>query len=265
MKFSKYSSAGNDFLLFECGEDQEIKGAAHLTPSQWERVCQRGQGVGADGVLFLSRNPYKMEYINSDGHPAEMCGNGLRAICSYIATYDQVKNWPIDVVTQNFTYKADYKDNQVWIEMADIKDAGKIDCGDMFKEALNSYFINTGVPHTVFEVENVDNIDINAIAAPIRADKRFENGANVNFYEVLSPGKLKMRVFERGVEGETLSSGTGTTAVGLAYRHLHQFDGDLEIHPPGGKMQMHFKNGNAWLTGPVVEVYRGELSESFLA
>jgi diaminopimelate epimerase len=264
LKFSKYSSAGNDFLLFECGEDKEIQGAAQLSHAQWEKVCQRGLGVGADGVLFLSRNPYKMDYINSDGHPAEMCGNGLRAICSHIAKNDQVNDWPIEVITQNFTYKADFKDNLVWIEMADISQAGEIDCGDMYSEAIESYFINTGVPHVVFQVKDIEKIDINSVAAPIRADKRFKNGSNVNFFEVVSPGNLKMRVFERGVEGETLSSGTGTTAVGLAYRHLHQFDGDLEINPPGGKMQMRFQEGKAWLTGPVEEVFQAILNESFL-
>ena len=258
MNFSKYSSAGNDFLLFECGAGKEIEGAAHLTYKQWRKICMRGLGVGADGVLFLFRNPYKMVYLNSDGLPAEMCGNGLRAICYHIAKYDRVQTWPIHVETKNHTYLADYdhKAEQIWVEMADIKDQDLIDCSEMLEGNLNSFYVNTGVPHVVFEVKGLDGIDIEKIARPIRSDKRFTNGSNVNFFEIVSPGNLKMRVFERGVEGETLSSGTGTTAVALAYQHFYKFSGPLEINPPGGKMLVRFKNEKAWLTGPVFEVFK---------
>lgn len=261
MKFSKYSSAGNDFLLID--EKEGNKDA--FSARQWEQICSRGTGVGADGVLFFSRNPFKMHYINADGHPAEMCGNGLRAICHYIAHQEPALSWPIQVETDQFTYRADKDEVGIWVEMADLSSPGGIDCHDLYSSALDSYYVNTGVPHAVFEVKNIEQLSLLDVAPAIRHDQRFKEGTNVDFFEEIAPGQLKMRVFERGVENETLSSGTGTTAVALAYRHLHQFSGDLKIQPPGGLMQVRFKQGVPWLTGPVEEVYQAQLSASFVA
>lgn len=260
MKFSKYSSAGNDFLLI----DEKDGNVSSLTPQQWEKICKRGTGVGADGVLFFSRDPFKMHYINADGYPAEMCGNGLRAICHHIHRYEPAVSWPIEVVTDKFKYRANLDQQQIWVEMADIKHVNAVDASDLYSAALNSYFVNSGVPHTVFEVKNIDELPLMEIAPRVRNDTRFCEGTNVDFFQVIAPGELKMRVFERGVEGETLSSGTGTTAVALAYKQIHQYNGDLVINPPGGKMQVKFKQEVPWLTGPVHEVYQATLSKDFL-
>lgn len=243
--------------------DEKDGDASRLSPAEWEKVCSRGSGVGADGVLFFSRNPYKMHYINSDGHEADMCGNGLRAICDYILQNESNVSWPIEVQTKNHLYRADLKNKSIWIEMADLSEQGAYAIDSLF-QAKGSYYINTGVPHAVFCVEDVDGIDLNLIAPAIRNWNGFPEGANVDIFSVEPQGHLKMRVFERGVEGETLSSGTGTTAVALAYRELYQVQDEVKIQTRGGLMQVRFEKDIPWLSGPVTAVYQGQLSETFL-
>ena len=149
-------------------------------------------------------------------------------------------------------------ENRVSVSMNELYAVEEIDISDLYKEAKNSYFANTGVPHCVYEVEDVDSIDLIEIARPIRNEKRFREGTNINFYD-LKDGNIRMRTYERGVEDETLACGTGTVAVALSYRKYHEEKTELDIQTPGGLMNVSFRDGKRFLTGEVTVPFKGSL------
>ena len=245
-----------DFVVFDVRE----KSLNYSDKELWAKICDRKYGVGADGVLFFApsvKHDFRMIYLNADGGEVDMCGNGARAMV-HIAK-ELLGKSPVSFETKKGVYEGEVvSENRVSVSMNELYAVEEIDISDLYKEAKNSYFANTGVPHCVYEVEDVDSIDLIEIARPIRNEKRFREGTNINFYD-LKDGNIRMRTYERGVEDETLACGTGTVAVALSYRKYHEEKTELDIQTPGGLMNVSFRDGKRFLTGEVTVPFKGSL------
>ena len=259
--FYKYSVAGNDF--FVC--DNRLGIWNDKGKDFWAVLCARRTGVGADGVLLLESDPsadFRMRYLNSDGGEVEMCGNGARAISHFASLLEIApKNPPYyTFTTTRSTYRSMVEGTSVQVEMTELLDIGAIDVSDWVEENLflDGWYLNTGVPHVVFIVEDVKDVEIAEIAPAMRYDSRFIAAANINFAQVTGD-KILLRTYERGVEGETLACGTGATAAAVMVSRLLDLEGEFEVVMPGGSLWITVKNNERWLKGLVQIIYRGEL------
>lgn len=260
--FYKYSVAGNDFLLFDNRQGEY----SDRPKTFWASLATRRLGVGADGIILLEKSDssdFHMRYFNSDGGEVEMCGNGSRAISHFAK---QLGIIPITPPYYTFsTYRSIYHslvedNNVVSVEMTELEDLGTIDVSDWVEEYsfLEGWYLNTGVPHVVFLVEDVSTVDVEGISPRLRHDDRFYSGANINYAQVTGD-KILLRTFERGVEGETLACGTGATAAAVMVSKLLDIEGEFEVVMPGGSLWIKLENNRRWLKGPVQIIYRGEL------
>ena len=258
INFSKYQGTGNDFILVD---DRENK--IRFSSDQIEHLCNRRFGIGADGLILLRNRPgydFEMVYYNADGNESSMCGNGGRCITAFARRTGVVKGeskfWAIDGEHQAIiTNDADII---VKLKMIDVKE---------IEVHPDFIFLDTGSPHYVKFVNDVKSVDVVAEGRKIRNNERFaEKGTNVNFVQT-TDGELIVRTYERGVEDETLSCGTGVTASALAAvfkDKSRRKKGVVSITTPGGKLKVYFEtNGvgfsNIWLEGPATYVYSGDV------
>lgn len=260
--FWHYLATGNSFLFFE-----NRGGALH----EYKRKLffqDLARKYEVDGFVFLeeSRNPqahFHMRYLNADGGEVEMCGNGARSIIHFAS---KILNIPWDergyysFTTQGALYRGSPLEEGLPVQMTELRDLGKLEIGDLLPEALFSYYLNTGVPHAIFQVPSLDAISIHEIGARIRYDKRFEKGVNVNFFELREGGDIFLRTYERGVEGETLSCGTGATAVAIALAKIKGWTSPLTIKVLGGELSLSFNSdfSEVFLSGEVILKTKGE-------
>ena len=255
IRFVKYSSTGNDFIaidnrqgLMAC-EDKKF----------WQKICTRRKGIGADGVLFLEnskKEDFKMRYINADGGEVEMCGNGILSITAF-ARQMNIKKDQYSIETLNGVYCTKIDEHTISVEMNEIKDKEKIDLSDI--SLYKGIYVNTGVPHCVFMVDDVDKLDIVTWARKKTNTKKFPHGTNSDFFQVKKNGELKVRFYERGVEDETLSCGTGAVATAYAAFRLLNWQHPVKIHTRGGILQVDFNKNfqQACLYGKVEKTYSG--------
>ena len=252
--FVKYSGNGNDFLIM----DEAL--ASSLTPENIQRLCNRHFGIGADGILILGKAQGvdgTMRIFNADGGEAEMCGNGLRCLATYIDKIAGTKKEKYLIRTMNHTYEVGKKNNAFAIQMSEIKDVNAFDLS-VFTGFEKTFFVNTGVPHLVLLGKNVKDIDIKKTAPFYRHHKMFPRGTNVSFVELL-PGNQSayVRTYERGVEDETHSCGTGLTAVGIALSNWFGWKGDIHLHTLGGKQTVSVDK-DVYYSGEVTFCFSGE-------
>ena len=243
---------------------------------------ERSASVGADGVLFLALEPEfsppraVMTLVQPDGSLAAMCGNGARCAARWAAERTGAETIMLD--TQAGTRRAEIGDEGVTIEMGRPSFApedvplspGRDD--PLVREAVADVgeaagvevtAVNTGVPHAVAFVEDVAAVDLEAVAPEIRHADAFPEGANVTFASPRDDGGFDQRTFERGVEGETRSCGTGAVAIGVVARRFGRTTADsVAVHPPGGRLDVRFRDGRATLTGPVEREFAGEVSST---
>ncbi len=259
--FCRYSATGNTFLIFDNRD-------ASLTSLSGEHFANWCNTHYVDGLLFLesSDNPkadFHMRYVNADGGEVEMCGNGARSILHFAG--QELKMTPSEGETFSFTtMNSLYKgkgDGLFPLLMTEIKDWNLIDVSDLFKSEM-SYYLNTGVPHTLFQVDDLNNVDLQENGRRIRYDERFPKGSNVNFFQLEGPNKVRVRTYERGVEGETQSCGTGATAVALSLGKLKGWGPKVEVQVPGGLLAISFNEdfSEVYLEGPVELKERGLLN-----
>lgn len=230
------------------------------SPGLISRLCDRHFGIGADGLIILEpseKHDFRMKYFNADGYPGTMCGNGGRCITAFA----RKSGW----ITSDCTFEAAdgihraavLPDGQVKLELRDVKGVQKTEEG---------YMLDTGSPHLVIFRDAVEQLDVAGLGRKYRHDPRFEHGTNVNFVERTDLG-IMVRTFERGVEDETLSCGTGVTASAIAaYLDTGTFGNSIEVTTPGGSLKVDFKTDHEkkvfreiYLTGPVAEVFAGEV------
>ncbi|WP_254763134.1 diaminopimelate epimerase [Natrinema marinum] len=265
--FQKYHGTGNDFLIIHADEYVPDRGALA------ERECDRDDGVGADGVLYLALeekfNPPRvvMTLVQPDGATAPMCGNGARCAAEWAMERTGTDSVMID--TQAGTLRADRAGEDIIIEMgtpAFDPDEIPVDADEqVFEtevEGLEVTMVNTGVPHAVAFVDDVDEIDLESVAPPVRYADVFPKGTNVTVASPDGSGGFRQRTYERGVEGETESCGTGAVAIAVVARRLGLTDADpVTVSPPGGDLQVSFnERGNATLAGPVEHEFDGEVA-----
>lgn len=253
LKFYKYQGTGNDFVMIDDRENRH-----HLSAQQIQQLCNRRFGIGADGVILI-RNHEKMDfemvYYNSDGSQS-FCGNGSRcalAFAEFLGIYEHQANFV--AIDGEHTGKSE---NQLYYtKMGDVSDV------EIGKDYM---FINTGSPHYIIWKEELSALNIINEAHSIRYNERFKaKGTNVNFVKELPEG-VQVRTYERGVEDETLSCGTGVTAVTLAQAVKHNWkDSVLKIKVEGGELNVSFEREgnffkNIWLIGPAEFVFEGTIN-----
>lgn len=263
IQFKKYNATGNDFVVIDNRDGHYQAENKNL----WSKLCQLKTGVGADGVLLLensSQADFKMRYINADGGEVEMCGNGARAITAYAHEILDTKKETYQFETMNGLYKCSLDSVYGFkLKMTELYDVDKISLSDLNAKlnAKQCLYMNTGVPHAVFEISKILDYPVFENGKMIRYDSRFLKGSNANFYEVLSPGHLRIRTYERGVENETLSCGTGATATALAAAKFYGWQGEVILETLGGRLAVKFSNDlkEIYLCGKVEKIFSGSL------
>lgn len=258
INYIKYSATGNTFLAFDCREVE----LPYEQDNFWDGLSKQHQ---VDGFLFLfnsEKADFKMVYLNADGGGVEMCGNGGRAISFFAMRRLGLKPGNGDyftIETPGAIYNSRVGD-LVELEMTELSDVGSINIDDLF-ECEYSLYSKTGVPHCVFVVDSVDNLEIDKIAAPIRADARFKDGVNVNFIEIVKDNEVKIRTFERGVEGETGACGTGATAAAVLCSKLFGWRDEVLLHAAGGDLIVRYNEdlSTMFLIGSVDKLGEGSL------
>lgn len=253
IEFTKYQGTGNDFVLVDNRNLNFPKDDLNLI----KKMCDRRFGIGADGLILLendSLSDFKMVYFNSDGNQSSMCGNGGRCIVAFAKKLGIVQ----DTTTFNAIdgmHEAKIIGNDVELLMKDVESIEKI---------RNHFFLDTGSPHHVQEVEGLDNLKVDLEGAKIRYGLYGEKGSNINFVEQISESSFKVRTYERGVEDETLSCGTGVTAVALAMFHFGKTNhNSVDINTKGGVLKVEFDKTNKGysqikLIGPATKVFIGQ-------
>jgi diaminopimelate epimerase len=264
LRFTKMNGAGNDFVLLD-----NRSGDVQLTPEEITRICDRHRGVGADGILFLDKAEngadFRMRYYNRDGGEAEMCGNGARCFARFAQRVAGSKS-EFSFETPAGVIGAKLADDLVSLQMSDPTDM-KLALEITAKgEHVRGHFINTGVPHVVVPVENIEKIDVRKTGAAVRHHNLFSpKGANVNFSEKRGRRRIAIRTYERGVEDETLACGTGVVASALIFAATEGVDGPIGILVRGGsELTVGFKKNdeqftNVTLTGPADFVFEGTI------
>jgi diaminopimelate epimerase len=270
IQFTKLHGNGNDFILIDEWGDLVVpddKKAAFA-----KKYCHRRFGIGADGVLFLTkgvRAPLQMRIFNEDGSEAEMCGNGIRCFAKYALDKRYIVPGPARIETMAKVLEIDTKTENgmtyVKVNMGKplfdrimIPAQGR---GEFINVPLHGYevsAVNTGVPHAVVFVDSLEDPDLMDVAPQIRFDKVFPKGANVNFVQ-RDMGNLRVRTYERGVEGETLSCGTGSVAAAAVARHLGIVRDSVIVRTAGGELRINFANDLAYMEGGAETVYKGEV------
>ncbi len=254
MHFSKYQGTGNDFVIIDNREVLHTK----LTPGLINTICNRRFGVGADGLMLLNSKPgydFEMVYYNADGHEGSMCGNGGRCIVQFAHDLG-IGNNSFKFIAVDGEHIAHVKDGEVALKMMDVKG---------IEEKNDEYAVlNTGSPHYVKKVTDLSGMDVYTAGRAIRySDAYKEQGINVNFVEQLNDGTLKVRTYERGVEDETFSCGTGVTAAALAFGKGATGFHSVDIEVLGGRLNVSYNRNadgsyeNIWLKGPAEKVFEG--------
>lgn len=252
--FSKYQGTGNDFILF----DNRNLDIPYLETSTIKKLCDRRFGIGADGLIILATKEgydFEMIYYNSDGNLSSMCGNGGRCVVRFAYDLGMHKNSYNFLAIDGLHEASIDLDNSIRLKMLDVKD---------FEEHPGYSILNTGSPHYVKFSRGVRHLDVKTDGYEIRHSKEFEeNGINVNFVEVTGPYSIYVRTYERGVEDETLSCGTGVTAAALASAHNERGFNEVQVITNGGKLSVEFNKtddksfADIYLCGPAIFVFKG--------
>lgn len=274
MKFTKLHGNGNDFILIDEYNGNIIEDKIKADFAQ--KFCDRRFGIGADGVLFLGRSgnaDIRMRIFNSDGTEAEMCGNGVRCLVKYALDEGYIgKKSTVDTLAGVLSITS-RQDDRTWISVNMGKpqlQRGQIPAkgtGEFLRVVLHGYevsAVNTGVPHTVIFVDSLDGADLMVSAQKIRYDPIFPKGANVNFVKLESRDELTIRTYERGVEGETLSCGTGSVACAAISHRLGLTGKKVRVNTKGGELNISISDDSAYMEGPAQRVFEGVISGHIL-
>jgi diaminopimelate epimerase len=264
INFTKFNATGNDFIVID---NRELKYSAE-DKARWEALCSLKSGIGADGVLLLEKSTkadFKMRYINADGGEVEMCGNGARAITAFANEVLDNKKETYQFETMNGVYECSLDPVFGYrLKMTELYDVGKISLTDLDAKmhAKKSLYMNTGVPHAVFEIEKILEYPVIDNGRSVRHDERFPKGSNANFFEVISPKHIRIRTFERGVENETLSCGTGATATALAAAKFYGWNDEVILETLGGRLAVKFSSDlkDIYLCGKVEKIFTGSVA-----
>jgi len=265
LQFTKMNGAGNDFILLDDRSER-----IQLSREQIARLCDRHRGVGADGLLLLvpcksKKADWAWRFFNSDGGTAEMCGNGARCFARFIQRLTGVQE-SVSFETGAGVIHAAFNGERVNVNLtrpSELRLAQKLDLSSG-TETIHS--LNTGVPHAVLFVPDADQAMVQSLGSEIRWHSHFApRGTNVNFVQLLGPGTIRVRTYERGVEGETLACGTGVTAAALISARINGFRSPIAVQVQGGDtLQVAFEDRDGAfeevrLSGPADFVFQGNI------
>lgn len=255
MTFYKYQGTGNDFIIV----DNRLQIINKNDTKRIAELCDRRFGIGADGFILLENDEtsdFKMVYYNSDGNESSMCGNGGRCIVAF-AKFLGIIESETEFLAIDGLHKAKIENDIVYLRMQDVNNV------EIYK---NHLFLDTGSPHHVELVSGLNNFEVKESGARIRYGQPYnEAGSNVNFVEQLSADSFAVRTYERGVEDETFSCGTGVTAVAIAmHKSGNSKSKAVNLKTPGGQLKVTFDisdkvYNNIWLIGPAEQVFKGDI------
>lgn len=266
IEFSKMNGAGNDFIVVD-NRDRSIA----LSRGQVAKLCDRRFGVGADGLILLepaktSESDWSWAFYNSDGSDAEMCGNGARCFAGFIDRVVGALKTPTRFDTLAGRIGAEKRGAGFRVNLTDPFDLRPHIDLELDGQPREVGYVNTGVPHVVVYVSDVDQAKVDAEGGGLRFHERFQpEGANVNFAEILGEGRLRSRTYERGVEGETLACGTGVAAVALVTAAREGWESPVSVRVRSGDellVEFDRQEGgfrNIFLSGPAEFVFEGAI------
>ena len=258
LTFYKYQGTGNDFVMID-GRNQDT---SPLNERLIRQLCHRRFGIGADGLIILEESPetdFRMRYFNADGREGTMCGNGGRCITLFAAQLGMIHHETAFEGIDGIHHATLLDNNSVRLKLNDVKGMSIFEDG---------YLLHTGSPHFVTFVPGIDTLDVDKLGKEIRNQARFgEGGVNVNFVaQTGTPGSIEVRTFERGVEAETYSCGTGVTAAAIcSFFHFKTDNIAYRVETRGGSLQVQFNPEDpdhikeVFLTGPAKKVFNGSI------
>jgi diaminopimelate epimerase len=265
LSFTKMNGAGNDFVLV----DNRAR-TVRLSRDQIIRICDRHRGVGADGIMVLvpstsGKADWAWEFYNSDGSAGEMCGNGARCFSRFVQKQTAAGG--------DFTFEtgagiiaAHFQGDQVTVNLTVPRNLRLNESVQVSEGTQIVHLLDTGVPHAVLFVPDADRAMVQRLGPELRYHPLFQpRGTNVNFVQVLGPNRIRVRTYERGVEGETLACGTGVTASALISSRVHHFSSPVKVQVQGGdQLEVSFKEDegefkDVRLTGPAEFVFEGQI------
>ena len=259
------NGAGNDFVLID-NRSQSI----NLSREQVVRLCDRHRGAGADGVLLLvpavsGKADWAWQFFNSDGSTGEMCGNGARCFSRFVQRLTGL-NRGFSFETEAGVITASFQGDRVTVNLTRPVDLRLNEQVALSAGPETIHSLNTGVPHAVLFVPDADRAMVQQLGPEIRRHAHFgSKGTNVNFVQRLGTNHIRVRTFERGVEGETLACGTGVTAAALISARLHGFTSPVRVQVQGGEQlavsftEDHGEFADVRLTGPAEFVFEGRI------
>ena len=252
LKFTKYQGTGNDFVIIDLNND-----IFEFSENQIKKICDRKYGIGADGLILISNHDidsFEMKFFNPDGS-SSFCGNGSRCAVLYCFHQGIIQSNCSFITNDGIHQGQVLKNENIKISIKSPLLVDKLSNGD--------FEVNTGSPHYVQIAKSLDKIDFNKHCKLIRNnDKYFQNGINVNLVKV-EDNLLDMRTYERGVEDETLSCGSGVTATALAIAYENKIEDSIFVKTRGGKLKVDFERlenrfEKVFLTGPAKFVFSGD-------
>lgn len=256
LEFYKYQGTGNDFVMIDNRSGFFPKENIQLVAF----LCDRRFGIGGDGLILLENDPetdFKMVYYNSDGNESTMCGNGGRCLVAFAKQMGVIDNEATFMAVDGLHHATVDENGLVALQMIDVNEV---------KITPDYVFMNTGSPHHVELAHDLETMDIKGKGSAIRYGELYgKAGSNVNFVKPLGENSFALRTYERGVEDETLSCGTGATAVALAMKSLGKTDANhIQLQVQGGNLEVSFdeENGhfsNVFLKGPAKFVFKGTI------
>jgi diaminopimelate epimerase len=256
LEFYKYQGTGNDFVMIDNRSNIFPKENTQLVA----HLCDRRFGIGADGLILLDTDAatdFRMVYYNSDGNLSSMCGNGGRCLVAFAKKLNVIQNETTFMATDGLHYATVGADGIVSLQMIDVAE---------IKNTPDYSFLNTGSPHHVQLVTDLEHFNVKENGAAIRyGDLYGQQGSNINFVKKIDDATFSLRTYERGVEDETLACGTGATAVAIAMNATGQTDlNTIHLNVEGGKLAVSFdiedgKYTNVFLKGPAEFVFKGTI------
>ncbi|MDD2886267.1 MAG: diaminopimelate epimerase [Aliarcobacter sp.] len=242
MTYTKYSASGNDFVIFHTFLEKDYANDAI-------KLCNRTEGIGADGLVVIipsNEADFKWQFYNSDGSYASMCGNATRAVSHYAFANNLVPSNEMQFLTGAGLIKSYVENDIVETQLT----APKVIKEEFIQDGFTWYLVDTGVPHLVTIVDDLDSFNHD-----LCAKMRYEHNANVNFAKIEN-GVIKVRTYERGVEGETLACGTGMAACFLRANQLKLVEDCTFVYPKSGEqLTLSRKNGTIYFKGAVKKVF----------
>jgi diaminopimelate epimerase len=256
IEFYKYQGTGNDFVMIDNRSNFFPKDNIQLIA----RLCDRRFGIGGDGLILLENDTetdFKMVYYNSDGNQSSMCGNGGRCLVAFAKKLNVIQDSTTFIATDGVHHASVADNGIVSLQMIDVAD---------IKITPDYVFMNTGSPHHIQLVEDLEHYNVKENGASIRYGELYgKQGSNINFVKKIDETTFSLRTYERGVEDETLACGTGATAVAIAMNVLGKTKANsIDLNVEGGKLVVSFdkKDGqftNVFLKGPAEFVFKGTI------